>query len=230
MKVGIISPRVLIRRALSTLLVTTGSAYVVLERGSIFENLEEIKQSHVDTLIVDVCGPWDVEGLSELTRLEKVKVLILMDDLHRDACARALRLGAWGCLSTKESPSAFQNTLKAVARGERWIPQRATHQITRGLLEKKAPIRKAAEGLTPREWEVLGHLANGFRNKEISDQLSISEETVKSHIKSIYRKLKIKGRRSAILRYFEQIHHSADQEGIDQSGAGHRVLVSSGKS
>jgi len=232
MKIGIISPRVLIRRALSTLLASTGTVHFVLEGNSISESLEEIKRSALDTLIVDVCGSWDVEGLSEVNGLGLgIRVLVLMDDLDNDACVRALRLGARGCLSTKQNPSIVEKALAAVARGERWMPHRATDQIIEDFLEKEGPMQKATEELTPREWEVLGLLANGFRNKEISSRLAISEETAKSHIKSIYRKLNIKGRRNAIFRYFEQVHQSTREEGVKAgSTARHLSPMSARKS
>jgi two-component system, NarL family, response regulator LiaR len=221
MKLGIISPRILIRRALSTFLASTGTALVVLEGSNLLENLEEVKGSQADTLIFDVCGPWGVEGLSELSKLGvSLRVLVLMDDLDHESCVRALQLGAWGCLSTKQSPLVFQKALTAVSRGERWIPQQAINETTGDLLEKKSPAHKTPEELTPREWEVLGLLANGFRNKEISSRLSISEETAKSHIKSIYRKLKIKGRRDAIFHYFEYVHRPHRQRGHQSRGTG----------
>jgi DNA-binding NarL/FixJ family response regulator len=211
-KLGIISPRVLIRRALSTLFASTGVALVVLEADSLPENLEEIKRSQTDTLIVDACGPGGVEALSGLRKLGlDLGVVVLMEDLDEEACARALRLGAWGCLSTRQSPLVFQKALSAMARGERWMPQESPREIIEDFLDKEGSLQEASEELTPREWEVLGLLANGFRNKEIASRLSISEETAKSHSKAIYRKLKIKGRRDAIFRYFEHVHHATDR-------------------
>lgn len=219
MKIGIISPRLLIRRALSTLVASTGAVFVVLEGNTILENLEEIKHSQADTLIVDMCGPSESEALSGISRLGPgLKVLILIDNLNSGTCVRALRQGAWGCLSTRHSFSVFRKALNAVARGERWTPQRAASLTIEEFLDNESPIQKVAEDLTPREWEVLGLLANGYRNKEISSRLSISEETAKSHVKSIYRKLKIKGRRNAIFRYFEQVHRLTHEEHIKVGG------------
>jgi DNA-binding NarL/FixJ family response regulator len=61
------------------------------------------------------------------------------------------------------------------------------------------PHRRTKEGLTPREQEVLNHLARGCSNKEIAQNLSISEKTVKSHLNSIFRKLNVTRRLQAIL-------------------------------
>lgn len=215
MKVGIISPRVLIRRALSTYLASTGAALVVMEGGSLRECLDEIKRSNAEMLIVDLGG----QGLDLLPDLRSLgiaaKVVVLMDDLNSASYARAFQLGIWGCLSTKQSPAVLQKALSSVSRGERWMPQQS---VINGLAEKRGKPPVAPEELTPREWEVLGLVANGFRNKEISARLNISEETAKSHVKSIYRKLKIKGRRDAIFRYFEFIRLP---DGKDESGKKH---------
>ena len=212
MKLGIISSRVLIRRALSAFLASTGSALVVMEGSSLHECLDEVKRSRADMLIVDVCGQ-GLEALPKLGSLGAVpKVVVLMDDLDSMSYARAFQLGVWGCLSTNQSPIVFQKVLNSVARGERWMPQQVADEVINAFAEMAGRSQEVHEDLTPREWEVLGFLANGLRNKEIAARLAIGEETAKSHIKSIYRKLKMKDRRDAIFRYFEYLHRAADNE------------------
>lgn len=209
MKVGIVSPRVLIRRALSTFLASTGIALVVVEGANLRECLDEIKRSRAELLIVDLCGR-GLESLPDLAPLGlDSKVVVLMDNISAASYAQAFQLGIWGCISTRQSPAVFQKAIDSVARGERWMPQQS---VMKSFVETRGLASEIPDDLTRREWEVLGLLANGFRNKEISARLNISEETAKSHIKSIYRKLKIKGRRDAIFRYFEFIR-SMNKEG-----------------
>jgi DNA-binding NarL/FixJ family response regulator len=208
MKVGIISSRILIRRALSTFLASSGAALVVMEGTNLRDSLEEAKRSRAEMLIVDLCG----RGLESLPDLKPLglapKVVVLMDDLDKEAHARAFKLGIWGCLSTRQSPMVLEKALSSVARGERWMPQQS---VMKGLVDNRYQGGGGHDDLTPRELEVLGLMANGFRNKEISARLNICEETAKSHVKAIYRKLKIKGRRDAIFRYFELVHHPTDE-------------------
>ncbi|HXH49119.1 MAG TPA: response regulator transcription factor [Terriglobia bacterium] len=209
MKLGIISPRVLIRRALSTFLASTGAALVVMEGNNIYDSVEEVRRSHPEMLIIDLCGQ-RLEALPDLEHLGvNSRVVVLMDDQESITAARAFQLGIWGCLSTSQSPMIFQKALDSVARGERWLPRQPA---IRNHVEKREHIPRVPDELTPREWEVLGLVANGLRNKEISARLNISEETAKSHVKSIYRKLRIKGRRDAMLRYFEFVHRPAERE------------------
>lgn len=219
MKVGIVSPRVLIRRALSTFLASTGAALVVVEGGALRESLGEIERSQAELLIVDLGGR-GLESLPELKPLGLAcKVVVLMDNLSAASYARAFQLGVWGCISTRQSPAVFQKAIDSVARGERWMPQQA---VMKSFVETRGGSPEIPDALTRREWEVLGLLANGFRNKEISARLNISEETAKSHIKSIYRKLKIKGRRDAIFRYFEYIRSMDKEIAPEENAAGAR--------
>ena len=209
MKLGIISPRVLIRRALSAFLASTGVALVVVEGNSLLDSLDEVRKSQAEMLIVDVCGR-ELELLPDLTHLGLIpRVVVLMDDIDSAFYARAFQLGIWGCLSTKQSPMVFQKALNSVARGERWMPQQI---VLKDLIGTRETSKEVPEELSPREWEVLGLMANGFRNKEISARLNICEETAKSHVKSIYRKLKIKGRRDAMFRYFEFVRRMSGKE------------------
>lgn len=202
MKLGIISPRALIRRALSAFLTSTGAGLVVMEGRTLSECLDEVKRSQAGMLIVDLAGD-GLESLPDLSILGPApKVVVLMDELDCVSSARAFELGIWGCLSTRQSPMVYQNALNCVARGERWMSQQS---VLKGTLETRGQSAAIPEELTPREWEVLGLMANGFHNKEISTRLHITEGTAKTHIKSIYRKLNIKGRRDAISRYFEFI-------------------------
>lgn len=219
MKVGIISPRALIRRALSTFLASTGTALVVMEGSNLRECLDEIERSRAEMLIVDLAGR-GLESLPDLKPLALAcKVVVLMDNLATTSSAQAFQLGIWGCISTRQSPAVFQKAIDSVARGERWMPQQS---VMKGLVETREPDSAIPDELTRREWEVLGLLANGFRNKEISARLNISEETAKSHIKSIYRKLKIKGRSDAIFRYFEFIRSLSEESTAEKDPAAAR--------
>ena len=214
MKLGIISSRALIRRALSVFLTSTGAALVVMEGSNLRECLDEVKRSQSEILIVDLCGRGlkDLPDLSRLGLALKVVVLLDDDDIDSESYARAFELGVWGCLTTRQSPAVLQGVISAVARGERWIPKAVADGVGSEVVAKDNLAVDAPRELTPREWEVLGLIANGFRNKEISSRLTICEETAKSHVKSIYRKLKIKRRSEAMVRYFDYVHRRVDED------------------
>jgi len=215
MKLGIISSRILIRRALAVFLASTGAALVVMEGSNLCECFEEVKRAQSEILIVDLCGG----GLKELPDLAPLgphpKVVLLLDDVDGKICDRAFELGVWGCLSTRQSPETFRRVIGAAARGERCRPEPIADSSSGEFAPRENLAQDAPLELTPREWEVLGLIAHGFRNKEISSRLVISEETAKSHVKSIYRKLKIKRRSEAMLRYFDYVHRLGDKGGFE---------------
>ncbi len=72
-------------------------------------------------------------------------------------------------------------------------------RVVDSLLRREAGEREAANVLTPREIEMVGMVARGLRNKEMSKRLAISEGTVKIHLHHIYRKLKVENRVELIL-------------------------------
>jgi DNA-binding NarL/FixJ family response regulator len=72
-------------------------------------------------------------------------------------------------------------------------------------MQPETPVSVTSNGLTPREWKVLGLLAGGSRNKEIANRLSVSENTVKTHLYTIYRKISVDCRLAATLYYFQNV-------------------------
>jgi LuxR family transcriptional regulator of csgAB operon len=90
-----------------------------------------------------------------------------------------------------------------VEKGEIWVSRSVASRLISKLSE--IPVSPNSNGLTPREWKVLGLLASGTRNKEIANRLSVSENTVKTHLYTIYRKLNVDCRLAATLYYFQHV-------------------------
>ena len=103
----------------------------------------------------------------------------------------ALRLGARGFVSKDTASSSLLKAVRAVRRGEVWAPPQTTGQLVTELLQREA---RQEHHLTPREQEVLRLVGEGKRNPEIAHALDISENTVKTHISSLMRKLAIDDR------------------------------------
>jgi len=116
---------------------------------------------------------------------------------------KALKAGAKGYLSKDVGISDLIKAIQAVHQGELWVERKLMARFFEGeaIADPKGEDRsgKTKEGLTPREQEVLRFLTKGTTNKEIAKALFISEKTVKSHLNSIFRKLKVSRRLQAIL-------------------------------
>jgi len=133
----------------------------------------------------------------------KTKALMLTAALDEAMIFKSLKAGAKGYLSKDSSVSDLTKAIKAVHQGELWIERKlmSTFFDQEAIADSKGgnPHGRTKEGLTPREREVLHFLATGCTNKEIAQDLFISEKTVKTHLSSIFRKLKVTRRLQAIL-------------------------------
>ena len=133
----------------------------------------------------------------------KTKALVLTAAMDEATIFKSLRAGAKGYLSKDSSVSDLTKAIKAVHRGELWIERklmsRFFDQEAMGDSKGRNPHGRTKEELTPREHEVLSILTKGCTNKEIAQDLFISEKTVKTHLNSIFRKLKVTRRLEAVL-------------------------------
>lgn len=143
----------------------------------------------------------------ELPDTEVVALTSVLDD---GAVVEAVRAGAIGYLLKDTEAIELIRTIKAAAAGEAQLPNAITMRLVTGLLaaEHEAPA------LTEREVEVLRLLARAKSNKQISQELNVSEQTVKTHVSHILKKLGLTSRTEAAL-YAIQSGVAADPEGSE---------------
>jgi DNA-binding NarL/FixJ family response regulator len=158
--------------------------------------------ARLDVAVVDLCllspdGQEMKDGLEVLKSLHhrapSVSVLVLSSDASREQIERCYREGAAGylCKATADRRKLVE-AVEAVRRGERVYPAALLNQPRPP--SRSATWRSALNQLTPREREVLAHVAAGHDNLKIAALLEITEHTVKAHMVSIYRKLKPENR------------------------------------
>jgi DNA-binding NarL/FixJ family response regulator len=148
-----------------------------------------------DAVLVDL-GPMS-EGPESVAAAVAVAPTVALA-AHDDEAGEALRAGARGVLFRSAPPDAIAAALVAAARG--------LAALDAGLATEwlRPPEPPAAEGLTPREREVLALLAEGLGNKTIAARLGISEHTAKFHVNAILAKLGAGSRAEAIVRAARQ--------------------------
>jgi DNA-binding NarL/FixJ family response regulator len=181
-----------VRMGLAALVETEPDLQVVGEAGDGVQVIELYRKLKPDLVLMDSRMP-RVDGVSATRQIREqfpqARVLMLTtydgdDDIHR-----ALSAGASGYLLKNSTRESLIPAIRAVASGQRWIPQEVASRLA---------ARKMFEELTPREVDVLQQLAKGLANKEIADVLNISEHTVKGHLKSILGKLHVADRTEAV--------------------------------
>lgn len=126
-----------------------------------------------------------------------VRAVILLDVCTRDLVVEAFRAGASGVFSRDEAVVALQKCISSVGLGQVWANSQQLHFVVEELAETSRSRTLQAEivsQLTKREGEVLRSLADGSSNREIAQELGISEHTVKNYVFHIFEKLGVSSR------------------------------------
>lgn len=147
-----------------------------------------------------------IDGLTALhrihTALPSTKVVLLSAISDPELGVLALRRGAMGFLHREEvSTASLTRTLRGVLGGEVACSRKLVANIVgelRRLPDDGIGIRPVRSTLTPREWEVLDYLCLGWGTARIAEELVLSTDTVRSHIKNLMRKLGTSSRSEAV--------------------------------
>jgi DNA-binding NarL/FixJ family response regulator len=137
-------------------------------------------------------SPMEVQALAQ--RLPEARILVLANRPTAAECTQMLSFGATGCLSKETEARDVVNAIHLASRG--------MHVLPRSAAAGGGVDRLGMEGhdLTAREGEVLELLQDGRTNSEIAESLAIGIETVRTHARSIYRKLGVPSRRELARR------------------------------
>jgi DNA-binding NarL/FixJ family response regulator len=188
-----------------------------LDLSSIPEDVEVLRKAQPEVLLLHANGgDSDFDIVSRLRNdAPEIKILLFLDAADEEMEFQAIRAGSCGCISNASDLDTLLKAVSAVGKGEIWVSRRVASRLISKLSE--APESPNSNGLTPQEWKVLGLLASGARNKEIANRLSVSENTVKTHLSTIYRKINVDCRLAATLYYFQ--HARSDGKYSHKSAA-----------
>jgi DNA-binding NarL/FixJ family response regulator len=167
----------------------------------------------IDIALVDLDLPPN-GGLALVSRIRKISsthVIVWTLEPKRDAVLEAITEGAHGFLHKEISPTGLVRALRGAVNGEAPLSRDMASLMIDAIhaLEARSKAREQAAVLSEREREVLALVARGARNREIADELSISEFTVKRHVQSILSKLGVTSRRAAGAFYLSAYREEA---------------------
>lgn len=164
--------------------------------------VERAEREHVDVILMDVNLGKAMNGI-EATKLVKEKapdtrVLILTMFTDPGTVAEAVKAGADGYLSKGASKEVVVQAIKDVAAGKSVLDPNVTEGIF-GRIGGRDP-----QALTDRELTVLQELTHGKSTREVAEHIHVSEETVKTYLKQIFRKLEVHDRTEAVAEAFRR--------------------------
>jgi two-component system NarL family response regulator len=165
---------------------------VIAEANTGREALGQFLRHSPDVSLVDLRMP-DMDGVDAIlairVRVPDARIILLTTYDGDDDIYRGLRAGAKAYMLKDAPPEELLEGIRAVYEGRTWLPQRVAAKLA---------ARVSGAALTSRELEVLRLVVAGKINKEIGDDLGVTEGTVKVHVNHILAKLGVSGRTEAV--------------------------------
>jgi DNA-binding NarL/FixJ family response regulator len=196
-RIVIVDDHLALRLGLAGMLATNENMDVVAEAADHAGAVQACAKHRPDVVLMDLRIPGGgVEATMAIRqRWPSTRVLIITtfdadEDIHR-----AIQAGASGYLLKGLSSAELVNAIKAVNRGQTVMPPEVALRLRDRVLRKD---------LSPRELEALQLMVAGRSNKEIAHQLAIGEESVKTHLKSLFHKLGVADRTQAVIMAIRQ--------------------------
>lgn len=161
------------------------------------ELLEVAERLRPDLVITDVAMS-GLDGI-EATRLLQavlpgVRVLILSIHAEPSYVRAAFDAGAWGYLTKSSAPEEIERAVREVLAGHFYVSPEVARAAIGGERHRESLLRGSIEALTPREMEILLLVAEGLSNQQIGGRLGMAVTTVRTHLSSVYGKLRVKTR------------------------------------
>ncbi len=189
------------RMGLRKLLESEPGFDVVGEAGDGASALALVQQLNPDFLLLDLAMP-NMSGLDTLRELAQsgfnCHIVLLAAAIEKAQMLEALRLGARGVVLKETATALLFKCIRAVMAGEFWVGRESVGDLVIYLRQVPPAPRvvslRANFRLTPRELQIISAVVAGSSNKQIAEQLSISTDTVKHHLTSIFDKLGMSNR------------------------------------
>jgi DNA-binding NarL/FixJ family response regulator len=182
----------LLREGIAALIGIQSDMQLTGEASNGREALEQFRAHHPDVTLMDLQMP-EMSGIDAISAIRgefpDARIIVLTTHAGDFQISRALKAGARGYLLKDMLRQELLETIRAVHAGQKRMSSEAAAEIAEHATD---------DVLTPREIDVLRLIAKGNANKEIAGQLSLSEETVKGHVKNILAKLGVHDRTHAV--------------------------------
>lgn len=208
LKVLIVDDHEMIRAGLRTLLEDRDDIKIVAEASTAAESMEMSSKLKPDIVLMDVRLP-DESGVEACRRIrdrnDNIHVIMLTAFSDEEAIFASILSGASAFLLKRTDSEKLYQTIRAVGEGQSIIDPSISNRIVDRIksIGEGAPSR-GFDLLTAREREILQLIADGMTNKEIAEQVCLSNQTVRNYVSSILHKLGVSSRTRAAIYYLER--------------------------
>lgn len=211
-RIAIVEDNNIVRSSLKQLIEELPTCSCVADVGSAEEALRLLPRCQPDIIMMDIHLP-NLSGIECTRRLKEdlpaAKVLIITVYEDEEKIFQALKAGASGYILKRSGPAEIISAIEEVLQGGAPMTSTIARKVVDSFREQP-PSPGEAPALSRRETEILGCLSKGYANKEIADQLNITVDTVRWHLKQIYEKLHVHGRTEAAIKFL-RIQGRADR-------------------
>lgn len=198
-RILIVDDHAVVRKGLAMVLRLEPGLEVVGEAQHGREGLEAAARLQPDLVLVDLVMP-EMDGQEMALALRKsnprIKIMMLSGTEVDERVFDLLAAGIEGYVLKNIEPSELIRAIRAVVSGEAYLHPAVMRQVASRMTQHASPV---AFSLTPRELEVLEWMATPNTYRQIAKELGVSEETVRSHAKSILEKMRQPNRAQAVL-------------------------------
>ncbi|MHC1783185.1 MAG: response regulator [Anaerolineaceae bacterium] len=191
----------LVREGLRSFLKSQPGFVIIGEAEDGAEAVSLARSLFPDVILMDLVMPV-MDGITATRQIMKenpsARILVLTSFAEDDKVFPAVKAGALGYLLKDSSPSDLLDAIRQVSMGESALHPSIARKVLKELNRSSTPLSETDQ-LTPREIDVLRLVAEGLSNQDIATQLSLSEWTIRTHLRSIMAKLNLVNRTQAAL-------------------------------
>ncbi len=203
-QVGIVEDNRGLRESLEEMVNTAPGMRTVCAYSNAEDAIRGLAKHQPDVVLMDIHLPFR-SGIECTRRLKDecpaLQVLILTVYEDTESIFDALKAGASGYLLKRSTPTEILAAINDVIVGGAPMSSQIARQVISSFQTPAPTLEPEGEPLSERETEVLGYLTKGYSGKEIADKMSVSINTVKTHLRHIYQKLHVRSRTEILLRF-----------------------------
>lgn len=170
------------------------------------EALRQLPKDSPDVVLMDINLP-GMSGIECVIKLKEIlpEVQIMMLTVYEDndSVFKSLSAGATGYILKRTPPAELLESIRELYNGGSPMSDQIARKVVQAF-QQMGKSSKETENLSERESEILSYLSKGYYDKEIADKLFLSVKTVRTHLRNIYKKLHVRSRTEAIIKYLQK--------------------------